>query len=82
MLEFIIGRAGSGKTEECLRAMREEMQRQPLGPALILLLPEHMTYKVERQLASSMGPAGGFMRGYVFGFRRFECWYDIGHFAP
>ena len=71
MLEFIIGRAGSGKTEECLRAMREEMQRQPLGPALILLLPEHMTYKVERQLASSMGPAGGFMRGYVFGFRRF-----------
>ena len=30
MLEFIIGRAGSGKTEECLRAMREEMQRQPI----------------------------------------------------
>ena len=55
MLEFIIGRAGTGKTEECLRAMQQEMRREAVGPALILLLPEHMTYKVERQLAAFRG---------------------------
>ena len=70
MLDFMIGRAGTGKTEACLQAMRQKMQQEPMGPALILLLPEHMTYKVERQLALSM-PSGGFLRSYVFGFRRF-----------
>ena len=58
MLEFIIGRAGTGKTEECLRAMQQEMRREAVGPALILLLPEHMTYKVERQLAAAMEAEG------------------------
>ena len=72
MLEFIIGRAGSGKTRVCLEAVQAELRRNPLGPALILLLPEHMTYKVERQLAASMkGQGDGYMRAAVFGFRRF-----------
>ena len=70
-LDFIIGRAGTGKTHACLTAMKEKMEQEPLGPALILLLPEHMTYKVERQLAASMGTGQGFFRAYVFGFRRF-----------
>ena len=71
-LDFIIGRAGTGKTQACLAAMRAKMQQEPLGPALILLLPEHMTYKVERELATMMEKNGqGFFRAYVFGFRRF-----------
>lgn len=70
-LDFIIGRAGTGKTQACLAAMRAKMQQEPLGPALILLLPEHMTYKVERELAAAMPEGQGFFRGYVFGFRRF-----------
>ena len=70
-LDFIIGRAGTGKTHACLAAMREQMEQKPLGPSLVLLLPEHMTYKVERQLASSISQGQGFFRGYVFGFRRF-----------
>ena len=72
MLEFVIGRAGTGKTTDCLTAMRDKMRHKPIGPALILLLPEHMTYKVERQLAGMMEENGhGFMRAYIFGFRRF-----------
>lgn len=72
MLEFILGRAGTGKTETCLAAIRNRLQKEPQGPALILLLPEHMTYKVERQLAASLqAQGGGFVRAYVFGFRRF-----------
>ena len=81
MLEFIIGRAGTGKTEECLRAMQQEMRREAVGPALILLLPEHMTYKVERQLAAAMEAEGsGFLRAQVFGFRRFaqQVLLDVG----
>ena len=69
MLEFIIGRAGSGKTHYCLESMRQAMQAAPEGPALFLILPEHMTFKVERELAESQG-LDGFSRSYVFGFRR------------
>ena len=71
-LDFIIGRSGTGKTHVCLEAMQREMTKRPLGKALILLLPEHMTYKTERELASMMERTGqGFFRAYVFGFRRF-----------
>ncbi|BAL82563.1 putative ATP-dependent helicase/deoxyribonuclease subunit B [Selenomonas ruminantium subsp. lactilytica TAM6421] len=71
-LDFIIGRSGTGKTHACLTAMQKKMTAEPLGPALILLLPEHMTYKAERELATMMEKNGqGFFRAYVFGFRRF-----------
>ncbi len=71
-LDFIIGRAGTGKTYACLQAMQQEMTERPLGSALVLLLPEHMTYKTERELATMMKKTGqGFFRAYVFGFRRF-----------
>ena len=70
-LDFIIGRAGTGKTHACLDAMRQRMAEAPMGPALILLLPEHMTFKVERELAASIPKGSGFLRSYVFGFRRF-----------
>ena len=70
-LEFILGRGGSGKTHACLQDMRERMEQDPMGPALIVLLPEHMTFKVERRLASSVPQGRGFLRSYVFGFRRF-----------
>ena len=72
MLEFITGRAGTGKTRTCIHAMRDKILQEPMGPALVLLVPEHMTYKLERQLAAALEANGaGFMRGYVFGFRRF-----------
>lgn len=72
MLEFITGRAGTGKTMTCIQAVRDKILQEPVGPALILLVPEHMTYKLERQLAAALESNGaGFMRGYVFGFRRF-----------
>lgn len=71
MLEFIVGRAGTGKTHACLEAMKRAMEENPLGPALVLLVPEHMTYRMERELATSIKNGKGFMRAYVLGFRRF-----------
>ena len=61
-LKFIAGRAGSGKTEYCLSAIADRLQEAPLGPACILLLPEHMTYQMERQLAQRAGEGRGFLR--------------------
>ena len=72
MLEIIAGRAGSGKTARCLEWIRERLLAEPVGKNIILLLPEHMTYKVERQLASLLAKDGrGFSRCYIYGFRRF-----------
>ena len=72
MLEIISGRAGSGKTAYCLEQIRNKLLAQPTGEAIILLLPEHMTYKAERELAAMLAKEGrGFCRCYVYGFRRF-----------
>lgn len=68
-LEFILGRAGAGKTETCLCAMCAKMEREPIGRPLLLIVPEHMTYQAERTLAERMG-SGGTMRSVVSGFRR------------
>ena len=68
-LEFILGRAGAGKTEACLREMCINMEREPLGDMLLLVVPEHMTYKVERELIAQTRGRGT-MRGVVSGFRR------------
>ena len=68
-LEFILGRAGTGKTESCLRAMRDAMERESLGNLLLLVVPEHMTYQAERELVSRMRGRGT-MRAFVSGFRR------------
>lgn len=69
-LEFIIGRAGTGKTHACLTAMTEVLAREPLGRQRILLVPEHMTYAAERALAEALTKSAGFLQTYVFGFRR------------
>ncbi len=68
-LEFILGRAGTGKTEACLQAMRMDMEREPLGDMLLLVVPEHMTYKAERELIARTQGRGS-MRSVVSGFRR------------
>ncbi len=69
-LNFIVGRAGTGKSMACREAICTRLGEAPAGKALVLLLPEHETYKAERELAAA-APGGGFMRAYVFGFRRF-----------
>ena len=68
-LRLIIGRAGSGKTHHCLEEMGKELTLSPEGNSLVMILPEHATFRVEHQLASLPG-IEGFTRAYVFGFRR------------
>lgn len=68
-LRLIIGRAGSGKTHCCLEEMGNMLKKSPEGNSLVMILPEHATFKVEHELASTPG-IEGFARAYVFGFRR------------
>jgi len=68
-LRLIIGRAGSGKTHLCLEEMGNQLRMSPEGSSLVMILPEHATFRVEQQLASTPG-IEGFTRAYVFGFRR------------
>ena len=71
-LDFIVGRSGTGKTRYCLDSICAAIKEVPLGDPLVLLVPEHMTYKMERLLAEALPKNGsGFMRAVVFGFRRF-----------
>ena len=67
MLEFIIGRAGSGKTTACLNTIKEKLIHSPTGKPLVILLPDHMTFAIERQLALELKDYGGFTRAYVLG---------------
>ena len=72
MLEIVTGRTGNGKTALCLERIEEKLLGEPAGQKIILLLPEHMTYRVERQLASLLAKKGrGFSSCYIYGFRRF-----------
>ena len=70
MLEFIIGRAGSGKTTACLNTIKEKLIHSPTGKPLVILLPDHMTFAIERQLALELKDYGG---GVVW------CFFCLGH---
>lgn len=68
-LKLVLGRAGYGKTKYCLDEMRARLHEAAEGTPLVMILPEHATFKVEKELANTPG-LGGFTRGFVFGFRR------------
>lgn len=68
-VKFIIGRAGSGKTERCLNEIRNELQENPSGNPLILLVPEQATFQVEHALVTTPG-LNGLLRGQVLSFKR------------
>ena len=57
MVEFIIGRAGVGKTFECLQRAKKILQTEPLTTQIIFLLPAYQTYRAELELAALTGGA-------------------------
>jgi len=68
-IKFIIGRAGSGKTERCLTEIRQKLLDSPSGDPLILLVPEQATFQAEHALVTTPG-LNGLLRGQVLSFRR------------
>ncbi|WP_028988273.1 helicase-exonuclease AddAB subunit AddB [Thermicanus aegyptius] len=67
-LRLILGRAGSGKSEEMLEEIRKELEERPMGPPLIYLVPEQAKFQAERALLDSRLP--GMIRAQVYSFRR------------
>lgn len=68
-LQFIFGRAGSGKTHYCLAEIKQELKANPKGSPLILLVPEQATHQYELALAKDE-ELGGLLRLQVLSFER------------
>ena len=43
-LRFITGRAGAGKTSFIEREIAEELQRDPMGAPVIVIVPDQMSF--------------------------------------
>lgn len=68
-LRFVTGRAGTGKTTVIEREIAEELERNPLGPAVILIVPDQMSYSMELSLSVNFG-LNGLIRAQVSTFKR------------
>ena len=68
-LRLILGRAGSGKTEQCMQEIAGELQRYPRGTPLLYLVPEQATFHTEYNLSTRRG-LGGAIRAQVLSFQR------------
>ncbi len=68
-VRFVIGRAGSGKTEACLNALKQALKEDPAGDPFILLVPEQATFQAEYTMIQDPD-IKGMIRGQVLSFRR------------
>lgn len=81
-VQFILGRAGTGKTHQCVTEIAEALRRNPLGDdkngQLLWIVPAQATFMAERLLVNQPD-LGGIIRGRVLSFRRLtlECARDL-----
>ncbi|MEI7732181.1 MAG: PD-(D/E)XK nuclease family protein [Verrucomicrobiota bacterium] len=68
-VRFLIGPAGSGKTQQCLEEIRQELRTAPEGRPLLLLAPKQSTFQLERQLLSDPH-LPGYVRLQILSFER------------
>ncbi|MBU7005382.1 helicase-exonuclease AddAB subunit AddB [Phosphitispora fastidiosa] len=68
-LRFILGRAGAGKTGYIFKYVQEELERNPDGSPIIILVPEQATFQMEYYLSAKLGLEGS-VRAQVLSFRR------------
>ena len=68
-INFVLGRAGMGKTRRCLLEIGEQLRARPAGASLYLLVPEQATFHMERALLAVAGVSASF-RAQVVSFRR------------
>lgn len=68
-LRLVLGRAGSGKTTYCIQEIEQKLIEDPMGPPIIYLVPEQMTFQSEYKLIQRRG-VQGMIRAQVFSFTR------------
>jgi len=68
-IRFILGPSGAGKTELILSEVRSELAERPLGPPVLLLVPEQATLQTEQALLGT-DRLRGTIRCEILSFRR------------
>ncbi|MBO0589516.1 helicase-exonuclease AddAB subunit AddB [Sporosarcina sp. E16_8] len=68
-LRFITGRSGAGKTTFIAREMAAELQRNPMGAPVIVIVPDQMSFSMEHSLSVNFG-LKGIIRAQVLTFKR------------
>lgn len=68
-VRFLLGKSGTGKTEQCFSEVRAKLKMNPAGAPLIYLVPDHMTFDTEYELART-SDIGGMTRLNVYSFSR------------
>lgn len=68
-VQFVLGRAGTGKTSTMLEQMRQRLSSDPAGTPFIFLVPEQATFQAEYALATLPG-LGGVIGTQVLSFGR------------
>lgn len=77
-VQFILGRAGTGKTHRCVTEIADALKRNPIGDdnngELLWIVPAQATFMAERLLVAH-SELGGIIRARVLSFRRLtlEC---------
>lgn len=66
---LITGRAGSGKTTRIRREIAERLQDDPLGPPIFVIVPDQMSFSMEKSLSAEFG-LNGTIRAQVATFKR------------
>lgn len=69
MLEAVIGRAGSGKTELLIARIARAVEADPLGPPIWFIVPDHVTFAMEERLARAVA-GNALLRVQVVSLRR------------
>ncbi|WP_160646161.1 helicase-exonuclease AddAB subunit AddB [Chengkuizengella marina] len=68
-VQFVIGRAGTGKSQFCVDEICEELRENPIGDPIIMLVPEQVSFQMEHAIVTSPDLTG-MMRAQVLSFRR------------
>ena len=69
MLQLILGRSGSGKTEEIWKRLQSSLSAADATGNYVLLVPEQFSFETERTLLRRLGPALS-LRVKVYSFTR------------
>lgn len=71
MVRLFTGRAGTGKTERMVEEIIRLIDEDPLGPPIYLIVPDQVTFYMERELTRRVG-GQALVRAQVMNFRRFS----------
>jgi ATP-dependent helicase/nuclease subunit B len=55
-IRFVLGRAGTGKTQHCLESVRQWMREKGIAGRAFFLVPQQATFNMERVLACAPAP--------------------------